>query len=416
MNEYFPYNSNASNCMPSKNDLREAYFNDEKLNNTNTDEDTKVDVHVKSLQLPPLPSIPCLDKITLTNFRIIGISDISKLVSLGLVTIAYGDHPYIHLPDGHFYSRLNIKDAALFDKLSQSISPEGSVSAYLELSIDDGYYHNLVGYTLNQYKDRLDSIQKYLYKTYGITIDFSAACIKYLEVQRTLKLDMLCNEYSRPLYLIMDSLPKRLRLNGLKDFYSTDGNSDDDKKYVHTLTRTSGKRGIEVTIYDKGAELDRKNYKTSNAESSDLLRMELKLNSAVTIKRQLGTNCIWELTDQNIVKYFNDFIINNLAKSYDKCAHKRKEELSKLAKKAQSQSYHWIKELLLEIANYEIDHKTPLMLDVKELLEALDNNGYSDAKQKYYIRKTVIETCKRHIPIFNQGDDQKCLDLITSLF
>ena len=286
----------------------------------------------------------------------------------------------------------------------------GKVSTYLELSVNDPILHNLVGCTLEQYKHRLKEIRAFLMQNYGIFIDYKMASFKYMEIQKTIELDKACNEYSRVAALLINDIPKARRLKKPNVHYGEI--ADTNVRYVQSLSRSSGLRGLEVGFYDKGAQLDEKNYPREKASPSEIFRLELKLKSKTFIKRALGSCLVWQLHDSDICNYYNKFINENFAESYALNTVHRIKKLVEMANKVQSENYHWVRNLLLMAADYELEHKVPLMLDVKEMIQALDIIGYADSKQKYYVRKSVMNTCQKYIPFFISNDDIKCQRLI----
>ena len=373
----------------------------------------EADIHIRSIKLPTLPTQPRLDKVTITNIDVVSISDIRSLISKGIIEQHKGTKRYIQLPDGTQYSKLQIKNTSLFDKFTQVISNRGSVLTYLELSIDVPIIHNLIGYTIGEYQERILQVQSYLLQSYGIGIDISRASFKYLEIGKTIRLDQDYSKYWRSTAVLINGIPKGRRLNSL-DVKPAD-EPQSGKKYIKTFTCSSGKRGLELIIYDKGSELDTKNYPGEKTAPSNLYRMELKLQSKTSIKRNLGTYSVWGLRDSDIARYFYGFIDENFKKSYFNNADMRIKNLVKMILKSKAKNYHWIKSMLIEAANYELDTCVPLMLDIKEFLQALDAIGYANPKEKYYKHNSALNTCHKFLPHFDQGDDVKCQNLITWL-
>lgn len=374
------------------------------------------DIHVSNLDINKLPQIPTLDKVIITGFEVLSISNINRLIAEKIVDIKVGQSKYIPLSNGMHYSSLTIIDEPLFDVLSQKLSRFGELKTELQITVNDPIYRNLMGYTIYDYQKRITQIQYYLLSQYGISVDFSKAKFKYLEISKTIILDGIVPEYANAIAAIMENMPSSLRLNEDRLYCSNPNLFSGEAKALETFSRSSGKRGLEVEFYDKGKELDKLNYPKEKAACSELLRFEIKLKSQNTIQRKFGIDAtIWTINQTQINQYYNSFVLRNILNPYNKLSDYRIKRLTKLVKDIKQQDYHWIGHIFLRIAGHYIANGFPIMLDISELITAVKGLPDLNAKQRYAIIKSINDQASKYIPEFTKHDDKRVIEIGSKL-
>ena len=219
-----------------------------------------------------------LDKIKICGFNIIDISDIDNLVSRGIVTINKEEcFNNVELASGKRVQSIIIKDDLLFGYMTYSMTKHLIRRATMEIFVDYSDMHNLLGFSVDDYKRKINMIQDKLLKEYHIIVDFSDATFSYIEINKTIELDYDFDQYGRAISMIMAILPNRLRLNN-NAIWSKYVNSVSGAREIvnKTFFRSSGKRGMDVVIYDKSEDI-RERCNELVSPDKHYLRLALKL-------------------------------------------------------------------------------------------------------------------------------------------
>ena len=240
--------------------------------------------------------------------------------------------------------------------------------------------------------------------------------IKYdsLEINKTIVINDDFSKYSRPLSLMMYLLPNRLQLKEV-DYMGKSLQSKkviDYKKKPETYMKISKGKTLIIKIYDKTEQL--KKFKI--LVGHNYLRFEITLVGAKKIDEKLGTSNVWELTDEKVNQFFYEFIEKNVQEAYKKYCKNRGPQLRKIIKENYKPRCSWIKDVLEQIVNLEIDKGLPLVLDVKEIVQELDTVcKFSTRSSKSYAKKRFQEKCEGKLKVLANRDDKKMLEVIEKL-
>lgn len=238
-----------------------------------------------------------IDKIHIKNIVVTDVKDIYSLRDRDILIVKEGKNNYLFNERGEGYSSISISDAKNFDKFDYYLTRWGHISSNLQISIDDSKYQNLNCYSIEDYKDRLVAIQEELLCNYGISVSFENAEIEYIEINKTIVLNTFYEDYLRILELLVSLFPRRLRLrtNGEFEKFTKKGRLTEIEKLTETYSRSSGKSGISIEIYNKTDEM----YERYNITLMyNYLRFEIKLKSSDKIKKELGTNVLQTIRTQ----------------------------------------------------------------------------------------------------------------------
>ena len=143
-----------------------------------------------------------LDKIELSNGRIIGIEDMDLLREKEII-IDNSTHGMYETDTGQCFSYLNVKKDKAIHCMKAGTSGYGKPYVTLQTGVCNEEYGNLIGNTVSEYHDQIKQIERQLRTDYGIIADFKSADLKYLEVNRTFQIEHPFDEYSRVIKLIL---------------------------------------------------------------------------------------------------------------------------------------------------------------------------------------------------------------------
>ena len=355
-----------------------------------------------------------LDKISLYNFAIKAIENMELLQGAEIITVKESQRKYVVLDTGESFSTLHIAKTEFFDDFFYGIR-KNKVYAYMEISVPDDGFHNLNCLTVMQYTQRIKDIACFLQENYGIIVDFGNLKYRSMEINKTIVLNDDFQLYCRPISLMMYLLPNYLRLKEA-DFSETDMHPKKVSDYRHrifTYTKTSGKKGISVKIYDKKSQLA-KCYKIIT--SQNYLRFEITLKASTKIKCIFGDNDFNAITDKLIRQYFMNFIICNIVTPYENYCKKRNNELKKiLVQNYEPESKTWTRDTFNIVQEIEIKNNVPFMLDIEELISQIRYLKIDEKQNRYSIKKRFGYLCEKYNSVFIQGDGAKYNEIITKL-
>ncbi len=357
-----------------------------------------------------------LDKIHVYGFIVTNVFDLKDLVKKGIVSVKNGQNKYIPTVSGEGYSGIQIGKNELFDSFYYSINNEGFVSGCIQISINDKEYHNLNCFTTDEYRKRIHDIQEFLTDKYGIEVRFDEAKFKYLEINKTIVINGCFEDYGRPLNMISQLFPARLKLKVQADYKCPERDYSNEKKKTKSIYKSSGQRGINIDIYDKSDQLE----KTVKIKvEHNYLRFEIALKSAEKIEKELGTKSIWSLTDKMINKYFSDFLRKNVEEPFLAYQEKKERILKKIVRDTYVYKRQgWVKDFLLRLYDYEAYNKCPLILSIEEVIYFFEKN--KRLLPNKYIRKNTKKQLLNYyedgkLKTFFRGDFLKAQELISKL-
>lgn len=341
-----------------------------------------------------------IDKIILGNFVVKEIKDIENLEMLGIVSIEKVSKHYAMDNQNNAYNNIHIRNSQFFDDFYYGRNKlTGNYYGKLEISVYGKSNHNLDGWTIDELKNHIEKIQKYL-EEMGIIVDFQFLKVKRIEINKTIMLEGECYQYHRVLKQIIKLLPKNLQHT--QYIYN-----DDEKNYTYY----SGSNSTELKIYNKTGQLEKsfnilleKNY----------LRFEIVLSGYETIVNSLKTNLLLEITQEEINNYFISFINNNVIKTHNDWIEKTQKQIIKIIKQKQKVRNTW-DEVIEIILNYEIVNDIPLLLDYDNLLNLLDKIKFKNKQSKYKAKKRIQEIVIKNAPILNENDTKKYVEIIEKL-
>lgn len=341
-----------------------------------------------------------IDKIILGNFVVQEIKDIEKLEMAGIVSVEKKAEHYAIDNLNNQYNNIHIRNSQFFDDFYYGRNKlSGNYYGKLEISVYGKSNHNLDGWTIDELKNHIEKIQKYL-EEMGIIVDFQFLKIKRIELNKTIMLENECCNYHRVLKQIIKLLPKNLQ----KTQYIY---NDDENNYTYY----SGSSTTEVKIYNKTGQLE----KAFNILLEDnYLRFEIVLSGYETIINNLKTNLLSEITQEEINNYFISFINNNVIKTHDVWIEKSQKYIIKIIKQKLKVRNTW-DEVIESILSDELSNEIPLLLDYENLINLLDKIKSKNKQSKYKAKKRIKEIVIKNAPILNQNDTKKYIEIIEKL-
>lgn len=341
-----------------------------------------------------------IDKIILGNFVVQEIKDIEELEMLGILSVEKKAEHYAIDSQNNQYNNIHIRNSQFFDDFYYGRNKlTGNYYGKLEISVYGKSNHNLDGWTIDELKNHIEKIQKYL-EEMGIIVDFQFLKVKRIEINKTIMLEGECYHYHRVLKQIIKLLPKNLQHT--QYIYN-----DDAQNYTYY----SGSNSVELKIYNKTGQLE----KIFNIlVDENYLRFEIVLSGYETIVNSLKTNLLLEITQEEINNYFISFINDNVIKTHDKWINASQNQIIKIIKQKQKVRNTW-DEVLEVLLNYEISNDIPLLLDYENLINLLDKIKFKNKQTKYKAKKRIKEIVNKNAPIFNQNDTKKYVEIIEKL-
>lgn len=351
-----------------------------------------------------------LDKLMLGNISIIRFNDIENLISREIIEISSAKAKYV-TASGQVFSRLKIENDGLVDEMiagSRILRNKRVDYCTLSVSIKNNETGNLSCYTAVEYFDQLLKIQNHLQNKYGIIADFSDATLKYIEINKTFKLDRNFESYHRVLNLITANLPTNLR--NQMDYRKATRQGIEYETYYATSRKTNkSKKYMLFKIYDK-----KKAIKNIIVLTDAYMRVEVTLVGAERIKQSFGSNKFVDITDKLINDYFNGLMQKIIIEPLEKWKTKRDKYLLDLMIEQRKDKKHWQTNVLRILQNEEIANKFPILLDIEELIPLLDNLGLK-SNRRCDVKRNLRKQAKKYESVFCNRDDLKLEEIVEKL-
>ena len=337
-----------------------------------------------------------IDKIKISNIPVIDIENPEELRKKSILIKDKKNQNYT-TESGKTFTRLCIKDKVV-DQYSVGINNlNHNPYNKLELSIH-GDHGNLYCNTVTDTYMQIIRAQGHLLENYGILTENSDAKISYIEINRTFPIEGKFEEYKRVLFLMMSRLPKN---KGTQiDFKNLQDSKYVIDEYASNNTMSS------IKIYNKSSQLKLKLGK-------DVMRVELTLKKAKSVKSAFGTNRLEDLTDEMIDQYFVEHMQKYFRDSILRWKVKRDKKLIKLMREMKESQHHWIGSVLGALLNEEILTGIPAVLDINEILPLVDQVVTS--RRKARTKEQFQTQAKRIYTAFDRRDDEKLEELLRLL-
>lgn len=367
-------------------------------------------------ELTNLIGVTRLDKLELQNGRIIEIKNMNELIDRCIIVNNTTPNSY-HTINGQQFSSLHIKNDGAIHKLRAGWSGYGREYVTLATGVHDNKYQNLIGYTVEDYCRQIEKIENHLENEYGIIASFKDANIKYVEINRTFKIDHPFNDYRRVLNLIIAEMPK---MNIVSMFGKSEAKELDPSEKVNNITtftawnRRNGhgraKSYKAISIYDKKHQL-----KATIYLQGEYMRFELKLAGLSNVKKAFGTTKLYELSDLTINEYLLNQIGELIIKPLDRWKEKRDRYILRLMKAEREKDIHnWQVNVLRSLNTKENQQNgKPCLLDVEELVELVDK--LKDVSRKQRVKNTFIKQAHKYEQIFCNSDHIKLKEITSKL-
>lgn len=350
-----------------------------------------------------------IDKVTLNNVRIVGFDDMERLQRKGIVDVTENPVRYI-TESGQEFNRLTVNDCGFAQELRAGSMLRGPRIDYCTMRIckNDAETGNLNCRTVEDLLQVLDDTQIFLNEKHGICVDFSDVGLKSIEINKTFRLNGKFEEYKRAVTLLMSNIPGMELQMDFKEV--TPDGAKTDTFYAFSRKTRQSKHYRILKIYNKTKSLESIIYL-----SDDFMRVELTLIGSSLIKKQLGTNFLHELTDEQINKYFSKQMKKLLIEPYEKYKNEMQSRLVKMMREERKKDLkHWITNMLRDLLNAEVERDVPVILDVEEILPLVKQLGLK-ANRAYDVRQSFIKQALKHEKVFTNRDDLKLMELIYKL-
>lgn len=350
-----------------------------------------------------------LDKIVFTNVLIDDVKDIDDLIKKDVVQIHKGKEVKYLTKSGKTFDRLIIQNDKANININAGVSSQ-TKKAYctMDVTIGDTETGNLCCKTVQEYKEHIEQIKKYLQEQYGVTICTECMYPKSIEINKTFKLAGDYDEYKRVFRTIMSHLPPKSYLNRFLDFKEKDKNGFITKTfYAKTSKNNKSKQYLEFKIYDKTESI-----MGLITLEDQYVRFEFKLVGRV--KKKLKINTFDDLTDEVITSWFNARIEDYIVAPLKKMQKERQKDWLSIMEQERNKGGHWISNVLGIVVNQEVKQEHPVFLDVEEIVAVVRKMNL-DAKKRGKIVASLRRQSKRIYTVLSNGDDKKLAEIIEKL-
>lgn len=346
-----------------------------------------------------------VDKVILYNFTVEDILDLDDLELQGIASVEKKANVYAETNSCQKYNHIHIAKCTLFDDFYYGRSQlTNEFFGKLELSVNNDGFHNLNCSTLYALKIHIKIIERYLADNLGILVNFENIKVKSIEINKTFELNENYENYHRVLKSLIYLLPQRLSKK--KEIYLDNTN---------TYSFYSGNASEVLKIYSKTNQL---NKKYSLNIKDEYVRFEITLdNKGGKIKDLFGTAILWDLYDEQINEYFNNFIEKNIITPFLK--HQKyatKTICHLLSNEYKSSSHKWIENVLLFISDFEIEHNLPLLYNIEDIKPLLEHLHIKNKSTKYYIYNRFENSASIYSNYLTKNDKEKYREIIEKLF
>lgn len=351
-----------------------------------------------------------IDKMVLNNLLVTDISDIDYLAKMGILEVNPNPDVRSYYTDGGSFRQLKIKQDDKIDLLSAGTVKTGKIwHTYCNLHTSVHRLNgNLACYTVQDYQQQVNDIQTALKGKYGVVLDTMWATVKQIEINRTIKLDDDFRWYNRVLQLIMFNLPYPFAKQ--MDFRKkAAGEIQCDTYYATTRKTAKSKKYQELKIYNKSKQLQ-------FIVGEKWMRVELKIVGAAKIKRELGTNDLAKLTDQQINDYFDRMVQKLIVQPYRKWQQSQKKEIKKIMQEQRKINLkRWQIGTLTRILDTEIEKQCPVALDIDQILAVVPE--LKDVPVKYIkaIQQNMDDQAGKCAAVLCNYDSERMEEIIEKL-
>lgn len=306
-----------------------------------------------------------IDKTKIKGFTV-ELIDIEKLVSNDNI-IFVEEYPGIPVEDTQGQIRsikhLKIKDGHIFNTFA--------IGTRLNKGVPNNYYdidihiaeltdNNLKPLKIAEYINLLERLKSYLKDRYGIYINLEKAKFDEIEINITALMDREFIEYEYLLEQMVYLVPKVYEIS---PYIGRD----------RTLKQYEFFNGsVGAKVYDKTRQLQEK-FKISYEEQ--YMRIEYTLKSYKKVRASLGTEYIYQMTDQAIIDYLKKQINKDLIKPIEKHIKDGDKQLLKMAmNEKEADSRKWAKSFTGMALSERLDKrngKLPLVIDLEQIKKAI---------------------------------------------
>lgn len=355
-------------------------------------------------------NVVLIDKVVFGNIRIKNIEDMNKLARQGLLEVNEKNRVRYITESGQEFTRIHIKSDGVIDRLvagTKILGNQRTDFCVVDASIGNEETGNLCCYDVEQYADYLLRMQSHLKDQYGIEADVSRVTLKKIEINRTFRLNGDFDSYGRVLVLLMANLPCTFK--NQMEYMDKDGNVRKTESYY---AKTGKKRYMEFTIYNKSKSVEK-----SIILTEEYMRVEIRLVGSEKIKKSLGTNRFYEITDELINQYFDAQIQKMIVKPCEKWAKERdKFILSVMREQLEKNRRHWQVETLCCLLDEEVRRRRPVLLDISELISIVDKAmKIEDRRQRYKAKSGFRKRAERYATAYCQNDHLKLQEIVAKL-
>jgi len=307
-----------------------------------------------------------IDKTVIKNFTVKNI-DMAKLQSEGNISNVmclrncHNRYNYHAEQREDNFNIIKINDNNMFNSLKidvKKVKNKFIQYAILDMSISLEGQNNLTPLSIGAYKQKVQAVFKYIYERYGINMDIRNIKFQSLELNATFELDEPFEEYVRALGILMRIAPATYKNRIIMS---------DHRKNKVNLMEVSNK-SIKCKTYDKTEQLQQVYAFDTN---KSILRIEYTLLTDAKIINVFGTNEINSLTDTQIKDFIKTQFNKDFISRYKDFKTDNQGKLYNIAKEFRATHKQWIKPYLTELSDYELNYKTPLLMDIEDLKEVV---------------------------------------------
>lgn len=344
-----------------------------------------------------------IDKILLINCEIAEIEWLEYLEELNIAKVNDNKQGYI-TNSGQTFEYLKITKNGCIDSLTAGVA-YGKQYCTLQLSVNKGEIRNFEGNTVDEYMQQLADVQEFLKFEFGILIDFSNAKLKSLEINRTFKIEYPFDEYSRAIQLILSQMPKMQKITTVTNLEQ--GKNETFAVWNKKECTAKSRSFKKIIFYNKGKQCE-----TSVILDSDYMRFEIKLFGTRNIKDNLKVKKFVNLTQEMVDTWFSKQVDTLIIKPLQKWQKTRNKLVKTILKEELEKGGTWLINTLRRFTAYELEYKTPLILDISEIYQIVDKLPVDD---KSRVKSRFLQQSLKYERIFTNNDNSKLMEILNKL-
>ena len=272
---------------------------------------------------------------------------------------------YLKLPPNNLYRKFEFKRKKE-DGIDKSI---GQIEVVINADLLEG---NLNNWSVDEVKEHVDVIQRFLKEEYGLYLNWDEAGFNYMEINLNLVMPVALCESADIWELLMSNL-RNWKKHAVMEYSVIKNKKSNlyDKKELESIRLSTKQRS--VTVYDKTRQMKTKK-KNPVVLNQKVVRIELKLKNGKKVKEKLGSNKIYKIKQEDVIGAFYKEVGDSMLDFLKtKLPEEEKKRAIKIYNQCKNEKRPWT--AIAKLVNkMSWDIKRPYLYDTKYFKECFPQN------------------------------------------